>query len=289
MVPQTIGDALSAGTAALEQAGIAEARHDAELLLGHLLRADRGQLFLRRRETLDRRVAGRYTDWLRRRAGREPLQHVTAVQEFRGLPLGSDQRALVPRPETEGLVQAVLELPPGPGARVADLGTGSGCIAVALAVARPDLRVLALDRSPLALELARENADRQGIAGRLEFVEGDFSRLPDSWAGTRDIVVSNPPYVSEAEWKTLEPEVREHDPREALVAGPSGLEAYEALAPSSFAILRPAGILVLELGRGQADSVRAVVIRAGFEVLGVEPDLRGIPRVLLARRPGGRA
>jgi release factor glutamine methyltransferase len=282
-VTTTIGEALSEGSARLERAGVPVARHDAELLLATLLGTDRGGLFLRRRETLEGRTAQRYSGWIGRRAGREPLQHVTQVQEFFGLSLLVDRRALVPRPETEGLVQAVLDL--APLRRVVDLGTGSGCIAVALAVERKDLRIHALDRSPAALALARRNAARHAVETRIEFVEGDLASPPESWRGTVDLVVSNPPYVSETSWRTLEPEVREHDPREALVAGPTGLEAYRALAPPSFALLKPAGHLVLELGDGQAEAVRAIVARAGFEVLQVRPDLRGIPRVLVAVKP----
>lgn len=288
---ETIDDALSAGTARLERAGVSAARNDAELLLAQLLGTDRGGLFLRRGETLDGGIAQRYSGWIGRRAGREPLQHVTQVQEFYGLSLLADRRALVPRPETEGLVQAALGLLPASGARVADLGTGSGCIVVALAVERPDLRIHALDRSPAALALARENAARHDVGARIEIVEGDLACPPESWWGTMDLVVSNPPYVSEEDWRALEPEVREHDPREALVAGPTGLEAYRTLAPSSFGLLRPAGHLVLELGDRQAESVRAIVVRAGFDVLEVLGDLRGIPRVLVALKPrlGSRA
>ncbi len=282
---ETIGDALSAGTARLERAGVTAARHDAERLLAHLLGTDRGGLFLRRGDTLDGRMSRRYSGWIRRRADREPLQHVLEVQEFYGLSLLTDGRALVPRPETEGLVQAALGLVPASGARVVDLGTGSGCIVVALAVERPDLRIQALDRSPTALALARENAARHDVGARIEFVERDIACPPDSWRGTMDLVVSNPPYVSEADWRTLEPEVREHDPCEALVAGPTGLEAYRALAPASFSLLRPAGHLVLELGDRQAESVRAIVAGEGFDILEVRPDLRGIPRVLVAVKP----
>ena len=282
---ETIGDALSSGTARLERAGVAAAGHDAELLLAQLLGTDRGGLFLRRGDTLDGGIAKRYSGWIRRRAGREPLQHVTEVQEFYGLSLLADRRALVPRPETEGLVRAALDLAPASGARVVDLGTGGGCIVVALAVERPDLRIHALDRSPAALALAQENAVRHAVEARIDFVQGDLACPPQAWRGSVDLVVSNPPYVSEAEWRTLEPEVREHDPREALVAGPDGLESYRALAPVAFALLRPAGHLVLELGAGQAESVRAIVAAEGFDTLEVRPDLRGIPRVLLALRP----
>jgi release factor glutamine methyltransferase len=233
-------------------------------------------------------VASRYALWVRRRAGREPLQHVTGTQEFYGLALKTDRRALIPRPETEGLVEAALACDLPHGARVADLGTGTGCIAVALAVARPHLVVDAVDLSPEALALARENAARHGVASSVRFTQGDFAAPPTTWSGVMHLVVSNPPYVSEPAWETLEPEVRDHDPRAALVAGPTGLEAYAALAPPSFALLRPGGRLVLELGDAQADGVRAIVTGAGFEAVDVRPDLRGIDRVLVAVRPPSR-
>jgi release factor glutamine methyltransferase len=289
--PDTIGDALAEATASLRRAGVAEAHANAELLLAHLLDTDRGGLFVRRREKLEPAVATRYAGWVRRRAAREPLQHVTGTQEFYGLALGTDRRALVPRPETEGVVEAALGCDPPRGARVADLGTGTGCIAVALATARPDLVIDAVDLSAEALELARENAARHGVASSVHFEQGDFATPPAAWNGVMDLVVSNPPYVSEREWETLEPEVRDHDPRVALVAGPTGLEAYSALVPSSFVLLRPGGRLVLELGDRQAGGVRAIVEGAGFDAVEVRPDLRGIDRVLVATKPpsGGEA
>jgi release factor glutamine methyltransferase len=283
--PQTIGDALAAATRALEQAGVSEARTNAELLLAQLMDTDRGGLFVRRSDVLDAHVAARYEEWVHRRACREPLQHVTGTQEFFGLEFKSDPRALVPRPETEGLVEAVLQLDLPHGARVADLGTGSGCIAIVLAVERPDLRIDALEISAPALELAHENAARHDVASRIRFTEGDLNRPPASWRGAMHLVLCNPPYASAPEWEQLEPEVRDHDPREAVVAGPTGLETYLGLAPASFDLLRPGGHLGLELGYGQADDVRDLVTRAGFEDVTVRPDLRGIDRVLLAVKP----
>jgi release factor glutamine methyltransferase len=283
--PDTVGDALAVATSKLRRAGVDEARANAELLLAHLLDTDRGGLFIRRRDRLDAAIAVRYSDWVRRRASREPLQHVIGEQEFCGLALKADRRALVPRPETEGLVEAALRLDLPHGARVADLGTGSGCIAIALAVERGDLAIDALDHSSDALELARENAALHGVVQCVFFTQCDLATPPAEWREVMHLVVSNPPYVSEPDWKTLEPEVRDHDPRNALVAGPTGLEAYAALAPTSFGLLRPGGHLVLELGDAQAGDVREVVTRAGFEVIEVRPDLRGIDRVLVAVRP----
>jgi release factor glutamine methyltransferase len=285
---ETLGAALATATAALEKAGVSEARANAELLLAYLLDTDRGGLFVHRRDRLDADVAARYAELVRRRATREPLQHVTGIQEFHGLELGADRRALVPRPETEGLVEAVLRLDLPHGARVADLGTGSGCIAIALAVDRSDLEIDAIDISSDAIELARANAVRHGVARRIRFAEGDLARPPASWLGAMHLVVSNPPYVGESEWERLEPEVRDHDPRAALVAGPTGFEAYRALAPVSFELLLPGGQLAIELGAGQAGEVRDVVARAGFELIDVRPDLRGIDRVLVARKPPAR-
>ena len=236
---------------------------------------------MHREEPLAPESRARYREWVLRRAAREPLQHVVHEAEFCGLKLRSDGRALVPRPETEGLVEAALALDLPPGSRVADLGTGSGAIAIALAVARPDLELWALDLSPQALALAQENAELHGVASRIRFELGDMAAPPAAWRGQMRLVLSNPPYVAAAEWEALEPEVR-RDPRAALVAGPSGLEAYEALAGPARELLAPGGHLVLELGAGQAREVERIVAAAGLTVREVRRDFRGIERVLVA-------
>ena len=277
---------LNDGAARLAQAGVPDARHDAERLLTHLLDTDRGGLFLRRAEALDGEIARRYEDGIRRRAAREPLQHVIGEQEFYGLALRVDRRGLVPRFETEGLVDAALVAQPPTGARVVDLGTGSGCIAVALAVKRPDLRIVAIDLSADALALAAENATLHRVAERIRFVQADMTRLPATFGDAFDLVVSNPPYVAESEWLSLEPEVRDHDPRDALVAGPTGLELYRALAPVAARMLCPGGRLLLEVGQGQSSSVTALLSGAGLREIEVRPDPRGIPRIVSACRPG---
>jgi release factor glutamine methyltransferase len=247
------------------------------------MRTDRGGLLVHRDDPLDPTTARRYAQWIRQRQQRVPLQHLTGTQEFYGLAFKVDRRALVPRPETELLVQAVLALGLEPGAEVVDVGTGTGCIAITLAVQRPDLRVHGLDRSAGALELARENAEAHGVARRIGWVLGDLDEAPPGWRGKIDLVVSNPPYVSEGEWKRLQPEVRDHDPHDALVAGPTGYEVYEELIPCSSSLLRPSGLLVLELGFRQAARVHELVAAAGFGGIEVGPDLQGIPRVLVAR------
>jgi len=290
-----VGALLSAAVERLEHAGVPEPRVDAELLLAELLDCSRGALWLRRRESATAAQAERFAVWLDRRAAREPLQHIVGHQEFRGLRFAVDRRALIPRPESEGLVDAVLCWPLEMGARVADLGTGSGCLAVSLAVERPDLRIDALDRSVAALELAAENARRHGVERRVHFCAGEMAHPPAAWHGRMDAVLSNPPYVAEATWRELEPEVRDHDPRVALVPGPDGLEAYRGLAPAARALLRPGAPLLLEIGWGQAAAVGALVARSGFEVHAVHDDLNGIPRVLVAlpatnlSTPGGES
>lgn len=280
----SIGQRLSAAARALACAAVPEARLNAELLLADLLRTDRGGLLVRRREPLDPALAERFEQRLRRRAGREPLQHILGTQEFHGLPFRVDRRALIPRPETEGLVDAALGLDLPPRARVADLGTGSGCIAVTLAVRRRDLLLFALDCSPAALEVARCNAARHGVEERIDLREGRIGRAPDEWRGVMDLVVSNPPYVSESDWTSLEPEVRDHDPREALVAGPTGLETFEELFPAALRLLRPDGILIAEIGCGTEGAVGRLAAAAGFRAIEFRPDFQGIPRVLVAER-----
>jgi release factor glutamine methyltransferase len=281
----SVGQALNDAARRLARAGVAEARRDAALLLAEVLGTDRGGVLARRGEPLPPEQAARYAVWIERRASREPLQHITGTQEFYGLTLEVDRRVLVPRPETEGLVEAVLNRDLPERARVADLGTGSGCIAIALAVERRDLELFALDASADALELARRNARRHGVEERIEFRHARLERPPREWNGRMDAVLSNPPYVSAGEWESLEPEVRDHDPREALLAGPSGLEAHRALAPAAFDLLRPDGLLVLEVGWGQADAVGELVGAAGFRAIEQLADLQGIPRVLVAERP----
>ena len=277
-----VATALAGAVARLTAAGVDRPRDEALRLMALALRTDRGGVLARHPDPLPPAEAAGFEALLARREQREPFQYLTGEQEFRGLAMAVDPRVLIPRPETEDVVEVVLALPPPEGGLVLDLGTGSGCIAVAVAVARPDLTVAALDRSSGALEVARENARRHGAA--VVFEEGDFASPPSSWEGRASVVVSNPPYVSREEWEGLDPEVREHEPKLALVPGESGLEAYEALMPSAARLLLPGGSLVLELGWRSAAAVRALALQHGFQALHVHDDERGIPRILEARR-----
>lgn len=281
----TLGSILDDAIARLEGAGVPGARREAEALLAHVLGKDRGGVVARRPDPAPPGAARAFEALILRRERREPFQYLTGEQEFFGLSFLVDSRVLVPRPETEGVVEAALALPPPKGGRVADLGTGSGCIAIALAISRTDLEVLAVDASRDALDVARENAARLGAAERVELLLADFASLPASLDGSFDAVLSNPPYVAEEEWEGLSPEVRDHEPRIALVPGATGLEAYGSVARAAARLLRPGGALVVELGFKREAGARAAVEGTGFRDLRVLPDLRGIPRVLVAGKP----
>jgi len=280
-----VGALLDQATKRLADAGVPDPRLEAQLLLSWLLGTDRGGLLVRRNERLDDEPLGRYAEWISRRERREPAQHILGSQEFYGRSFHVDRRVLVPRPESETLIDTVLALELPSRARVADLGTGSGCLALTLAAERPQDEIWALDRSADALAVARANAELHGLQARVRWVQADLADPPRAWSGTMNVVVCNPPYVSEAEWVGLQPEVRDHDPREALVPGPSGLEAYAVLAPVALRLAEPGGYLVVELGYGQEDSVRSLVEQAGFRGVRTLADLRGVTRVLVGRRP----
>lgn len=283
----TVGERLRAATALLADAGIEGASREAEALAAFALGVGRAALAARRRDPFAGSALERFERAVARRAAREPTQYIIGRERFRNLNLRVGPQALIPRPETEGLVEAVLALGLRGGATVADLGTGTGCIAIALADERSDVRVCALEVSPAALELARANAAEAGLAHRIEFALGSMADPPSAWIARCDAVVSNPPYVSEDDWRGLEPEVRDHEPKAALVPGPTGLEAYDPLADAARRLLVPGGTLVAELGYDSEPGARAAVVRAGLRVVRVEPDFRGIARVLIARRTEG--
>ena len=275
---------LDEATQRLREAGIPDPRREASTLLAAVLATDRGGLVARKPDPLSRVDAARFDELVGRRARRTPLQHILGIAEFRGLEFEVTPDVLIPRPETEDLVQAVLDAGLPETARVADLGTGSGCIAVSLAVEQPDWRVLAIDLSAVALEVAARNAVKHGVSDRIDFVESDFAALAASGTPRFDAVASNPPYVTDEEWRELEPEVRDHEPRNALVPGLTGNEAYAVVVRAAAAMLRPGGLLALELGWKSKTAVHEIVSAAGFRKIAVQPDAQGIPRVLTARK-----
>ena len=256
---------------------------DATLLLMEVLAVDRAGLIAHPERRMDREAQALYQRLVERRLTFEPVQYILGRQEFYGLSLRVTRAVLIPRPETEGLVEAVLGLlPRRVELRIADVGTGSGAIAIALAKELPQASVTAIDLSAEALAVARVNAAEHGVAGRMEFVESD---LFGGFAGERvfDAVVSNPPYVASGDAEGLHPQVREFEPAGALFAGIHGMDVYERLLPAAAERLRPGGLLALEFGFGQRDALAELA--AGWDALEFREDLQGVPRVLLARRP----
>jgi release factor glutamine methyltransferase len=272
-VTLTLGEVLRRSAAHLEEKGSPTARLDAELLLGHALGLSRVELYTAFDRPLTEAELARARELVARRARREPVAYILGEWGFRRLTLAVDRRALIPRPETEVVVERALERLRGQEApRVLDVGTGTGAIALAIADEHPGARVTAIDASADALALARENAERTGLA--IELREHDlFAGLPE---GPWDLVVSNPPYVEPEELETLAPDVRDYEPHVALVA--SG--AVEAVARGARAVLRPGGALVLEVGDGQAPDVAALLESLGYRDVRVTPDLTGRDRVV---------
>jgi len=259
------------------------ARRDAETLLLYLLEKSKAWLMAHDDEELTPTQAASYAELLRRRALGEPIQYITGKTEFYGLPFRVTPDVLIPRPETEHLVEKSLELAaklaPAP-LRIADVGTGSGAIAVVLAHYLPYAQITAIDLSPAALAIAAENAHRNAVT--LRFLEGNL--LEPVARENFEIIVSNPPYVPTADRPTLSVEVRDHEPKLALFAGADGLEVYRRLIPAAFARLVPGGYLALEIGIHQSPDLAELLSAAGFQKIKFLPDLQGIPRIATAQR-----
>jgi release factor glutamine methyltransferase len=263
------------------------ARQDAEILLLHILEKGKAWLMAHGDEELSGEQAAHFMELLERRYRGEPMQYILGRAEFYGLSFRVIPDVLIPRPETEHLVEKVIEIAGGVEApRIVDVGTGSGCIAIALAHQLPGATITAIDFSGAALTIAQENAERNGLAHRIRFLQGD---LLDPVAGHQfDIVVSNPPYVSLNDRGSLAVEVRDHEPGLALFAGDDGLDIYRRLIPAAFSALVPDGFAALEIGHGQSQVIAGLLTDAGFDRIEFVPDLQSIPRVAVARRPAGQ-
>lgn len=239
-------------------------------------------------EPVSPEAAGHFFQLVERRRSRVPMQHLTGTQEFYGLAFDVTPQTLVPRPETEGIVEealAELGLEKRASPRIVDVGCGSGCIAIALAKSLPEASVFATDLSGAALAVARENAHRHAVSERVTFFLGDLLS-PLTHDERFDLVVSNPPYIAEAEIPRLEPEVSEHEPILALAGGPDGLDVIRRLVPAARDALTAGGRLIFEIGAGQEDVAVEIVASAGLELLRIAKDLAGIPRVVVARKHG---
>ena len=282
---------------AIQEASSTILRRDAETLWLHLLGHNRAWLLAHPDHEPSPELCDRFEHLVRRRARHEPLQYLTGVQEFFRLPLHVTPDVLIPRPETELLVEAVLGWatpkaisPPGTPLHLVDVGTGSGAIALALAAHLPAATITALERPPAALEGAHGNAERLGLQSpRLQFLLSDLLGSLPGASGQRgrsahvDAIVSNPPYVAQADAPTLDPEVREFEPHLALFAGEDGLSIYRRLIPEALGVLRPGGLLAMEFGFGQRAALSSL-LHSWTHVTFLD-DLAGIPRVVLAERP----
>lgn len=278
MTPAAAGvvrEAIEAASDAFEAAGVDSPRLDAEVLLAEATGLDRAELAAEPDAAVDAGAARRFGAMVRRRVQREPVAYIVGRRGFRHLELAVDARALIPRPETELLVEIALELAPE---SVLDVGTGSGAVALAVADELPDAEVVATDTSEDALALARENAERLELAGRVAFERGT---VPP--ARRFDLIVANLPYVREDELASLQPEISRYEPRQAVVAGEDGLEAIAVVAAASSAALTDAGAIALEVGAGQAGAAAELLVDLGFMQVEGRQDLAGIPRVVLGR------
>ena len=282
IAPDTaIGTARRRVREALSAAGIADAEADARHLVALACGCDAAGLILAADRPLGGAAAATLDRLVARRLRREPVARLIGAREFWGLRFDLSPATLVPRPDTETLVEAVLEARPDRtvALRLADLGTGTGALLAALLVEYPQAVGVATDRSLAALVTARANLDRLGLRDRAALVAADWGT---ALTGPFDVVVSNPPYIATGEIAGLDPEVRDHEPRAALDGGPDGLDAYRAILADLARLLRPGGLAVLELGAGQAAAVAGIAASAGFVVARTARDLAGIERALIA-------
>lgn len=271
----------------LGKKGVESSRLQAELLLAHVLKMPRMKLYLNFERALTDAETGSFRELVRRRSQREPLQHITGSTSFCGLEIAVNRHVLVPRPETEILAElgwkwlAERQKLNAPNATALDFGTGSGCIAIALAVKCPEAKIVAVDISTEALEVARQNAAKNGASERIEFRQGDgFGIL--ATGKQFDLIVSNPPYIPTAEIDTLEPEVRDFDPRGALDGGTDGLDFYRRFAAEAQLFLKSGGRVMLEFGDGQAEAIRQIFEAQKWIVEAIHADYTQRQRIFIA-------
>ncbi len=291
--PRTVLDYITLATKHLQTAGVETPRLDAEVLLGHVLDLERIQLYVQYDRPLLSAEVSAYRSSVARRARREPVAYIVGRREFRSVALTVDHRVLIPRPETEMLVDVCLEelsgaLESESQSTLADVGTGSGAVAVSLALEAPSVRIVATDVEESAIAVAQENAKAHQVFERIQFRQGD---LLEPLANERfDGIVSNPPYVPEREWVTLEPEVRDFEPQVALIGGgDDGLATVQRLVAQAPNHLHSHGFLCLEIGSSQGDEVQEIARRAGFAECRIVADLAGRDRIAVMRMEAGLA
>ena len=285
----TISQAITEGSRRLHASGIDQERRTAGLLLCHVMGIDRTRLLTRSEEQIDEAQYRAYLALVGRRAAGEPAQYLTGHQEFYGLDFIVTADVLIPRPETEFLIERVMNIVEDSkqdSPLIVDVGTGSGCIAVTVAMQLPRARLIATDASPAALNVARTNAERHGVRDRIEFLEGDLlaALAERGLEGAVDVLASNPPYVNEERPELIQREVYEWEPHEALFGGVDGMDFYRRLLAGGLQYLKPGGYLLVEIGYGQLDSISDAVAASSWKLVDVTRDLQDIPRTLTIRK-----
>ncbi len=283
----SISEVISEAARALEDAGVPEARREAGSLLSFILGRDRTFLIRRAEGSVDENSLVRFREFVERRSTGEPLQYITGVQDFYGREFRVTPDVLIPRPETELLVEAALQKVGEAGAApfICDVGTGSGCIAVTLLCEIANARAMAIDKSPAALEIAKLNAQNQSVADRTLFVVSDCFNSLDSRDYEFDLIVSNPPYVAEAALEGLQREVRDHEPLIALSPGGDGLSVIRRLIDEGPAFIKPNGHMLMEIGFDQGEAVEGLInASAAWSLREIRPDLQGIPRIVVLQK-----
>jgi len=287
-VTATAASLLAEGADRLVLAGLDCARQDALRLLAEVLGTDGLALHVDPRRLVNAGATSRFRELVDRRSAHEPVQHILGFEEFRGLRIAVTPDVLIPRPETEGLVERALELlADRRGALVADIGTGSGVIACALATARPDLEVLAVDQSLGALAVASDNVRALGLASRVRLLAGDLFGPLASLSGSLDMIVANPPYIPSGVIPSLPVEVERFEPHLALDGGPDGMRVLRRIIAEAPRSLRPGGWLVMEIGEEQAGSLASLMAAEGFSRIGARRDLRDVERYIEGRWADG--
>lgn len=281
-----IADILKEASTILENAGVPESRREASSLLSFLLARDRTFLISHVEDQVSVESFNSFRELVERRAAGEPLQYITGVQDFFGREFRVTPDVLIPRPETELLVEAAIEMVGGPNANpfLCDVGTGSGCITVTLLCEMPNSRAVALDTSAAALEMAQLNARKQSVEARVSFVVSDCFNSLVRHEYQFDLVVSNPPYVAAAVVAGLQREVRDHEPLIALSPGPDGLSIIRRLLDDSPAFLKPGGYMLMEIGFDQGEAVQELIDKTVWRLLEIRPDLQSIPRIVVLQK-----
>ena len=282
----SIAEALMQASQILRKAGVPEARREAGSLLSFVIGKDRTFLISHAEDQVEEESLGRFQQIVERRAIGEPLQYIVGTQDFFGRVFRVTPDVLIPRPETELLVEAALEMMRGVGSTpfLCDVGTGSGCIAITLVCEKSGARAVALDKSAAALGVAKMNAADQSVADRIDFAVSDCFSSLDSREHQFDLVVSNPPYVSGSMMAGLQREVRDHEPSMALSPGPDGLSMIRRLLQEAPAFLKPNGQMIMEIGFDQGEAIRSLVDGEVWSLLDIRPDLQGIPRIVVLAR-----